>query len=194
MDKMRVIVADDEALIRLDIKEMLAEAGHIVMAEAADGEEAVRLASELRPDLVIMDIKMPRLDGIEAARRIHNENIAPVILLTAFSQGELIDKAKGAGVLAYLVKPVREEQLAAAIEIARSRFAEIKTLGQELEFLKESLGTRKLLDRAKGILMSAHGFSEGEAYRKMQQYSMNRRMTLKELAEAIIAAAGKQKQ
>ena len=193
MEKMRVIVADDETIIRLDIKEMLTEAGHTVVAEAADGEEAVRLATELKPDLVIMDVKMPKMDGITAARLINEKHIAPVLLLTAYSQTDLIEKAKEAGVLAYLVKPIREEQLFPAIEIARSRFAEIKTLGEELDYLKESLETRKLLDRAKGILMAAHGFTEAEAYRKMQQYSMNQRTTLKELAEAIIAAAAKRK-
>ena len=193
MEKMRVIVADDETIIRLDIKEMLTEAGHTVVAEAADGEEAVRLATELKPDLVIMDVKMPKMDGITAASLINYKHIAPVLLLTAYSQTDLIEKAKEAGVLAYLVKPIREEQLFPAIEIARSRFAEIKTLGEELDYLKESLETRKLLDRAKGILMAAHNITEAEAYRKMQQYSMNQRTTLKELAEAIIAAAAKRK-
>ena len=193
MEKMRVIVADDETIIRLDIKEMLTEAGHNVVAEAADGEEAVRLATELKPDLVIMDVKMPKMDGITAASLINYKHIAPVLLLTAYSQTDLIEKAKEAGVLAYLVKPIREEQLFPAIEIARSRFAEIKTLGEELDYLKESLETRKLLDRAKGILMAAHNITEAEAYRKMQQYSMNQRTTLKELAEAIIAAAAKRK-
>lgn len=193
MEKMRVIVADDETIIRLDIKEMLTEAGHTVVAEAADGEEAVRLATELKPDLVIMDVKMPKMDGITAASLINEKHIAPVLLLTAYSQTDLIEKAKESGVLAYLVKPIREEQLFPAIEIARSRFAEIKTLGEELDYLKESLETRKLLDRAKGILMAAHNFTEAEAYRKMQQYSMNQRTTLKELAEAIIAAAAKRK-
>ena len=193
MVKMRVIVADDETIIRLDIKEMLTEAGHNVVAEAADGEEAVKLAIEFKPDLVIMDVKMPKMDGITAARLINDTHIAPVLLLTAYSQTDLIEKAKEAGVLAYLVKPIREEQLFPAIEIARSRFAEIKTLGEELDYLKESLETRKLLDRAKGILMAAHNITEAEAYRKMQQYSMNQRTTLKELAEAIIAAAAKHK-
>ena len=193
MEKMRVIVADDETIIRLDIKEMLTEAGHNVVAEAADGEEAVKLAAELKPDLVIMDVKMPKMDGITAARLINDKHIAPVLLLTAYSQTDLIEKAKEAGVLAYLVKPIREEQLFPAIEIARSRFAEIKTLGEELDYLKESLETRKLLDRAKGILMAAHNITEAKAYRKMQQYSMNQRTTLKELAEAIIAAAAKRK-
>ena len=193
MEKMRVIVVDDETIIRLDIKEMLVEAGHIVIAEAAEGEEAVRLATELKPDLVIMDVKMPGMDGITAARLINENQIAPVLLLTAYSQADLVEKAKESGVLAYLVKPIREEQLFPAIEIALSRFKEIKSLGEELDYLKESLETRKLLDRAKGILMAAHNLTEAEAYRKMQQYSMNQRMSLKELAEAIIAAATKNK-
>ncbi|HIU64248.1 MAG TPA: response regulator [Candidatus Avacidaminococcus intestinavium] len=193
MEKLRIIIADDETIIRMDIKEMLVEAGHTVIAEAQDGEEAVRLAEELKPDLIIMDVKMPKVDGITAARLINNKQLAPVLLLTAYSQTELIEQAKNSGVLAYLVKPIREEQLFPAIEIARSRFTEIKTLGEELDLLKESLETRKLLDRAKGILMTAHNLTEVEAYRKMQQYSMNQRISLKELAESIIRAADKKK-
>lgn len=193
MAKMRVIVADDETIIRLDLREMLTEAGHEVVAEATDGLTAVKLARELKHDLVIMDVEMPGEDGITAAGQISEEQIAPVLLLTAYSQSELVEKAKSSGVLTYLVKPIREEQLFPAIEIACSRYAEFLRLGKELEMLKESLETRKLLDRAKGILMDAHGLTEAEAYRKMQQYSMNKRISLKELAEAIIAAAVKGK-
>lgn len=193
MEKLRVIVADDEAIIRLDLKEMLSDAGHRVIAEAADGEEALRLVQELKPDLVIMDVKMPKMDGITAASLISEKHLAPVLLLTAYSQIDIVEKAKESGVLAYLVKPIREEQLFPAIEIAVSRFSEIKALGEELDYLKESLESRKLLDRAKGILMAAHGFTEADAYRKMQQYSMNQRITIKELAEAIIASASKKK-
>lgn len=193
MQKLKIIIADDEALIRLDLKEMLLEAGHSVIAEAQNGEEAVALTRELRPDFVIMDVKMPQMDGLTASKLITNEQLAPVLLLTAYSQTDIVEQAKTSGVLAYLVKPVKEEQLFPAMEIALSRFAEIKALGAELDYLKESLETRKLLDRAKGILMTAHGFSEAEAYRKLQQYSMNQRITLKELAEAVIASANKNK-
>ena len=164
---LKVVLADDEALIRLDIREMLTEAGHEVAGEANNGEDAVAMTRALQPDLVIMDVKMP--------------------------QQEIVSQAKSSGVLGYLVKPVREEQLFPAMEIAISRFEEIKAMGAELGLLKESLETRKLLDRAKGILMSAHGFTEQEAYRKMQQYSMNRRISIKELAEAVIASALKNK-
>ena len=193
MNKLRIVVADDEAIIRLDIREMLIDAGHDVIGEAANGEDAVAMTRALNPDLVIMDVKMPQMDGLTASKIITDDQLAPVLLLTAYSQKEIVEQAKGSGVLGYLVKPVREEQLFPAIEIAVSRFEEMKALGEELGLLKESLETRKLLDRAKGILMTAHGFTEQEAYRKMQQYSMNRRMSLKELAEAVIASAKKGK-
>ena len=193
MEKLKVLLADDEALIRLDVREMLTDAGHTVVAEAKNGDEAIKLVRELKPDFVIMDVKMPGSDGINASKVIVEEQLAPVLLLTAYSQSDIVSKANSAGVLAYLVKPVREEQLFPAMEIAYSRFKEIRALGQELESLKSSLATRKILDRAKGILMDAHGFTEAEAYRKMQQYSMNQRMTIKELAETIIASASKTK-
>ena len=193
MEKLKVLLADDEALIRLDVREMLTDAGHTVVAEAKNGDEAIKLVRELKPDFVIMDVKMPGSDGINASKVIVEEQLAPVLLLTAYSQEDIVSKANSAGVLAYLVKPIREEQLFPAMEIAYSRFKEIKALGLELESLKSSLATRKLLDRAKGILMDAHGFTEAEAYRKMQQYSMNQRMTIKELAETIIASATKTK-
>ena len=193
MEKLKVLLADDEALIRLDVREMLTDAGHTVVAEAKNGDEAIKLVRELKPDFVIMDVKMPGSDGINASKVIVEEQLAPVLLLTAYSQDDIVSKANSAGVLAYLVKPIREEQLFPAMEIAYSRFKEIKALGLELESLKSSLATRKLLDRAKGILMDAHGFTEAEAYRKMQQYSMNQRMTIKELAETIIASATKTK-
>lgn len=191
--KLNIILADDEALIRLDIKEMLADAGHNVVGEADNGEDAVALTRSLVPDLVIMDVKMPQMDGLTASKIITDEHLSPVLLLTAYSQKDIVDKAKSSGVLGYLVKPVREEQLFPAMEIAISRFEEIKALGDELGLLKENLELRKLLDRAKGILMDAHGFTEKEAYRKLQQYSMNRRISIKELAEAVIASAGKKK-
>jgi two-component system, response regulator PdtaR len=193
MEKLRVLIADDEALIRLDVREMLIDAGHTVVAEAKNGDDAIRFVRELKPDFVIMDGKMPGSDGINASKVIVDEQLAPVLLLTAYSQEDIVSKANDAGVLAYLVKPVREEQLFPAMEVAYARFKDIRALGLELESLKSSLETRKLLDRAKGILMDAHGFTEAEAYRKMQQYSMNQRITIKQLAEAIISAAAKKK-
>ena len=170
LQKLNILLADDEALIRLDLREMLSDAGHKIVGEAADGQQAVKLARELRPDFIIMDVKMPIMDGLEAAAIIGEENIAPVLLLTAYSQKDIVEKATKAGVIAYLVKPVREEQLFPAMEIAFSRFAQLQQLNQELLDLKDSLETRKLVDRAKGILMTAHKISEQDAYRKMQQY------------------------
>lgn len=191
LKKLRILLADDEAILRLDLREMLADAGHDIVGEAANGQEAVKLARELKPDFIVMDVKMPIMDGITAAKIIAEENIAPVLLLTAYSQQDIVEKASDAGVIAYLVKPIREEQLFPAMEIAVHRFAEVQKLNTELDELKDSLETRKLLDRAKGILMTAHGMTEQEAYRKMQQFSMAKRITLKELAESIIAAAAK---
>ena len=191
LKKLRIVLADDEAILRLDLREMLADAGHEIVGEAANGEEAVKLVRELKPDFIIMDVKMPIMDGITAAKLIAQEQLAPVLLLTAYSQQDIVDKASEAGVIAYLVKPIREEQLFPAMEIAVKRFAEVQELNAELDGLKESLETRKLLDRAKGILMTAHGMTEQEAYRKMQQFSMAKRISLKELAESIIAAAAK---
>lgn len=191
LQKLNILLVDDEALIRLDLREMLTDAGHKIVGEAADGQQAVKLARELKPDFVIMDVKMPVMDGLEAATIIGEENIAPVLLLTAYSQRDIVEKATQAGVIAYLVKPVREEQLFPAMEVAFSRFRELQQLNQELLSLKDSLETRKLVDRAKGILMTAHQITEQEAYRKMQQYSMAKRMSLKALAESIISAAAK---
>lgn len=191
--KLRVLIADDEALIRLDIREMLVDEGHTVVGEAANGQEALELARKLKPDFVIMDCKMPIMDGLEAAKIIYAERIAPVLLLTAYSQQDIVERAKQAGIAAYLVKPVREEQLFPAIEVAVARFDEVDKLNKELEDLRESLETRKLMDRAKGILMTAHGLTEQEAYRKMQQFSMAKRISLKELAENLIKAAEKNK-
>lgn len=188
MQKLRILLADDEALIRLDLREMLTEAGHEIVGEAANGQEAVQLAQELHPDIVIMDVKMPVMDGLTAAQHITEAEIAPVLLLTAYSQQDIVARATEAGVIAYLVKPVREQQLFPAIEVAVSRFRAWQELGRELDELKESLATRKLVDRAKGILMTAHKMTEQEAYRKMQQFSMAKRISLKKLAEEIIAA------
>lgn len=189
MQKLRVVIADNESIIRMDLKELLEEAGHTVVGEAVDGVKAVELTRKHRPDLVVMDIKMPEMDGITAAKIISNEKLAPVLLLTAFSQKEIVEKAKDSGVLAYLVKPVKEANLFPAIEIALSRFQEFTELERELEEVKNSLETRKLLDRAKGILMDTHGLSESEAYRRIQQYSMAKRKSIREVAEAIVEAA-----
>lgn len=191
LKKLKILLADDEAILRLDLREMLIDAGYVVVGEASNGQEAVKLAQTLKPDCIIMDVKMPLMDGITAAEIIVAENIAPVLLLTAYSQKDIVDKASQAGIIAYLVKPIREEQLFPAIEIAVKRFEEIHNLNAELDRLKESLEVRKLIERAKGILMKAHGLSEQDAYRKMQQFSMAKRISLKELAESIITAAVK---
>ena len=193
MEALRIVVSDNESIIRMDLRELLEEAGHHVVGEAANGVKAVELTRKYRPDLVIMDIKMPEMDGIAAAKIIANEKIAPVLLLTAFSQKEIVDKAKDSGVLAYLVKPVKEVNLFPAMEIAISRFREFAELERELEDVKNSLETRKLLDRAKGILMATHQLGESEAYRRIQQYSMAKRKSIREVAEAIINAADKRK-
>lgn len=193
MQLLRIVIADNESIIRMDLKELLQEAGHTVIGEAADGVKAVELTRKLKPDLVIMDIKMPEMDGITAAKIISQEKIAPVLLLTAFSQKEIVEKAKDSGVLAYLVKPVKEANLFPAIEIALSRFQEFTELERELEEVKNSLETRKTLDRAKGILMDAYNLSENEAYRRIQQYSMSKRKSIREVAEAIIDSATKKK-
>jgi len=160
VENLRIIIADNESIIRMDLKELLQEAGHEVIGEAADGVKAVELTRKFHPDLVIMDIKMPEMDGITAAKIISTEKIAPVLLLTAYSQREIVEKAKDSGVLAYLVKPVKEVNLFPAMEIAISRFQEFAQLEQELEDVKNSLETRKILDRAKGILMDAYSLSE----------------------------------
>ncbi len=193
MEPLKIVIADNESIIRMDLKELLEESGHQVVGEASDGLKAVELVRKTRPDLVIMDIKMPTMDGIAAARIIANEKLAPVLLLTAFSQKEIVDKAKESGVLAYLVKPVKEANLFPAMEIALSRFKEISDLERELEDVKNSLEMRKLLDRAKGILMDAYQLSESEAYRRIQQYSMAKRKSIREVAEAIVSSLKKKK-
>jgi response regulator NasT len=191
MDSLRILIADNESIIRMDLKELLEEAGHEVIGEAADGLKAVELTRKLKPDLVIMDIKMPEMDGIAAAKLISNEKLAPVLLLTAYSQKEIVEKAKDSGVLAYLVKPVKESNLFPAMEIALSRFKEYMEIEQELLDLRNSLETRKILDRAKGLLMDAYNLSEQEAFRRIQQYSMAKRKSIREVAEAIIDASKK---
>jgi two-component system, response regulator PdtaR len=182
----RVVIAEDEALIRLDLKEMLEEEGYSVVAEVGDGESAVERVTALRPDLAILDIKMPVLDGISAAERIAEERLAPVVILTAFSQRELVERARDAGAMAYLVKPFTKADLVPAVEMAVSRFAEIRSLDTEIDTLRERLEVRKLLDRAKGVLQSELGLSEPEAFRWIQKTSMDRRLTMRKVAEAVI--------
>jgi AmiR/NasT family two-component response regulator len=183
----RVLLAEDEALIRLDLKEMLQEEGYDVVGEAGDGESAVRLAEQLRPDLIILDVKMPGMDGITAAERIAANRIAPIVILTAFSQRDLVERARDAGAMAYLVKPFQKRDLLPAIEMAVSRHAEIVSLESEVSTLGERLEARKIVERAKGVLQVEHGLSEPEAFRWIQRTSMNRRSTMRSVAEAVIA-------
>lgn len=188
MSQIKVVIADDESIIRLDLKTLLEEMGHIVVGEAADGQRALELVRSLKPDVVIMDIKMPVMDGLDAAKIISEEKIAPVVLLTAYSQKDLVERAKEAGVYAYLVKPFQESDLLPAIEIAISRYLGQQDLETALGELEQKLETRKLVDRAKGILMDKYQMNETEAFRRIQQQSMNQRRTMKEIAEAVIIA------
>ncbi|BDH04314.1 MULTISPECIES: ANTAR domain-containing response regulator [Streptomyces] len=183
----RVVIAEDEALIRLDLKEMLEEEGYTVVGEAGDGEQAVELAREHKPDLVILDVKMPKMDGISAAEKIAEESIAPVLMLTAFSQRDLVERARDAGAMAYLVKPFSKTDVVPAIEMAVSRFTELKQLEQEVADLSLRLETRKLVDRAKSILQTEYGLSEPAAFRWIQKTSMDRRMSMQQVAEAVIS-------
>jgi two-component system, response regulator PdtaR len=184
---LRIVVAEDEALIRLDLAEMLGELGYDVVGQASDGEQAVALVNQHKPDVVIMDVKMPVLDGISAAEQIGKERIAPVIMLTAFSQKELVERARDAGVMAYIVKPFTQADLAPAVDIATSRWAELKALEGEIADLGERLETRKAVDRAKGILMTRLKLSEADAFRWIQKTAMDRRLGMREVAEAVIA-------
>ncbi|MBS9371828.1 ANTAR domain-containing response regulator [Rhodococcus sp. B50] len=186
----RVVVAEDEALIRLDLVEMLREEGYEVVGEAGDGQRAVELADELRPDLVIMDVKMPRRDGIDAASEIAQRRIAPVVILTAFSQRELVERARDAGAMAYLVKPFSKSDLVPAIEVAVSRFSELRELEREVQGLNERFETRKLVDRAKGLLMEKHAMTEPEAFRWIQRAAMDRRTTMKQVAVVVLETLG----
>ena len=181
----RILVAEDEALIRMDLVEMLQEAGYHVVAQATNGEEAIALAHEHQPDLAILDVKMPVLDGISAAEKIIS--ISPVLMLTAFSQRELVDRARDAGVMAYVVKPFTIGDLVPAIEIAISRHTQMRSLAEEVADLHERLETRKIIDRAKGILMKALNLSEPEAFTWIQRAAMDRRLTMKEVAHAVIS-------
>jgi two-component system, response regulator PdtaR len=187
-DTTRVLIAEDEALIRLDLKEMLEEEGYTVVAEVGDGQQAVEQAREQRPDLVILDIQMPVLDGLAAAAQIASDRIAPVIVLTAFSQRELVERARDAGAMAYLVKPFSKNDLVPAIEVARGRFTEMAALDSEVRGLEERLEARKVIERAKGLLMSREGMTEAQAFRSIQQRAMNERTSMKALAEQILAA------
>ena len=182
----RVDIAEDEALIRIDLKEMLEEEGYDVCGEAADGQTAVTMAGELRPDLVILDVKMPVLDGIAAAEQIARKRIAPVIILTAFSQRELVERAREAGAMAYLVKPFQKKDLLPTIEMALSRFTELVGLEAEVDDLQGRLDARKLVERAKGLLMTEHGMTEPDAFRWIQRTSMDRRMTMRAVADLVI--------
>ena len=184
----RIIIADDESLIRLDLREMLMHLGYEVIAEAGDGRTAVDLAIRLRPDLLIMDIKMPDLDGISAAEELTRERIAPVVLLTAYSDQVLVERAREAGVVGYVVKPFREAELMPVIELARARFEEFRTLEKEVGSLKDALETRKVIERAKGVLMEVHGLRESEAFHRIRKTSMDARKSMKEVAEAILLA------
>jgi response regulator NasT len=181
-----VLIAEDEALIRLDLREMLTEEGFDVVGEAADGEQAVVLAQELSPDLVICDIKMPKLDGISAATLITEKRIAPVIMLTAFSQRDLVERARDAGVMAYLVKPFEKRELLPAIEMATTRFAEMRALEDEVTDLKDRLEARKLIERAKGVLMTKHKLTEPEAFRWIQRAAMDNRSSMRAVASVVL--------
>ena len=188
LESLRIVIADDEPIIRLDLRKTLENMGHQVVGEAGDGAKAVEIARELKPDIIILDIKMPEMDGIEAAKMLTTEGVAPVLLLTAYSQKDLVDRAKDAGVFAYLVKPFKEADLLPAMEIAISRYEEFVELENEVSDLENKLDTRKSVDRAKGILMDQYGLKEQEAFRRIQIQSMNTRKSMREIAEAIIIA------
>lgn len=187
----RVLIAEDEALIRLDLAEMLAEEGFEVVGQAGDGEEAIELATSLRPDLVIMDVKMPKKDGIDAAAEIVAGQIAPVVMLTAFSQRDLIERARDAGAMAYLVKPFNQADLLPAIELAVARYAEMVALRADIADATERLETRKLIDRAKGLLMTNHRMTEPDAFRWIQRTAMDRRTSMQAVAQAVLDGLGK---
>ena len=183
----RVVIAEDEAIIRLDLKETLHEEGYDVVGETGRGDEAVELVKAHQPDIAILDIKMPGLDGLSAAREIAGERRAAVLVLTAFSQRDLIEQARDAGALAYLVKPFQRSELIPAIEVAIGRFRELKALADQAQSLEEQLETRKVVDRAKGKLMDAHGLSESDAFGFVQRTAMQQRLTMKAVSERIIA-------
>lgn len=185
-EPLRVLVAEDEALIRMDLVELLTDEGCTVIAEAGDGEEALKLAREMAPDLVVMDVKMPKMDGISAAAVIAEERIAPVVMLTAFSQRELVERARDAGAMAYVVKPFDASDVMPAIQIAIARFAEIRAVEAEVADLEERFASRKAVDQAKGLLQEGLGLSEPEAFRWIQKTAMDLRKSMREVAEAVI--------
>ncbi|HET6261243.1 MAG TPA: response regulator [Chloroflexia bacterium] len=189
MAQAQVVIADDDPIIRMDLREMLGGMDYEVAGEASDGKSAVELARKLKPDLVIMDIKMPELDGIEAARMLTAEEVAPVLMLTAYSDPDLVQRATQAGVINYLVKPFREAQLGPAIEVTLARFREFAQLRKELGDVKEALEARKVIERAKGVLIDRYGLSEVEAFRRIQKRSMDSRKPMREVAEAILLAS-----
>lgn len=191
MSGTRILVAEDEAIIRLDLAEMLVEAGYDVVGQVGNGEQAVEFARTHRPDLVVMDIKMPVLDGLSAAEQIGAERICPVVMLTAFSQTELVERARDAGVMAYVVKPFTVADVTPAVEIALSRWAELTDLEAEVADLGERLETRKAVDRAKGVLMTKLKISEADAFRWIQKTAMDRRMSMREVADAVVAGMDK---
>ena len=195
-ERTRIIIADDESIIRMDLREMLTNLGYLVIGEVGDGRSTVNLARELKPDIVIMDIKFEGedMDGIDAARILTQEKIAPVLLLTAYSQRDLVTRAREAGVVGYLVKPFRESDLVPAIEVALARFEEFKAMEKQVGDLADALETRKFVDRAKGILQDTQGLTEAEAFRRIQKMSMNTRKSMKDVAEAIILAYQTQQQ
>lgn len=190
MESLRIVIADDEPIIRLDLRKTLENMGHSVVGEAGDGARAVELAREHKPDIIILDIKMPEMDGIDAAKIVSTEGIAPVLLLTAYSQKDLIDRATEAGVFNYLVKPFKEADLMPAMAVAIARYQEFMALENEVSDLENKLETRRAVDRAKGILMTQHGLKEQEAFRRIQMQSMNSRKSMREVADAIILAHG----
>ncbi|MBW8173161.1 response regulator [Ornithinimicrobium sp. Arc0846-15] len=190
---LRIVVAEDEALIRLDLSEMLEEAGHVVVAQASDGEQAIAAAREHTPDVVVMDVKMPGMDGITAAEVLGNEGLAPVVMLTAFSDRELVERARDAGVMSYVVKPFSAHDVLPALDIARARWQERQALADEVSDLTERFETRKRLDRAKGLLMQQLKLSEGDSFRWIQKAAMDRRLSMREVADAVISGMGTKK-
>jgi response regulator NasT len=182
----RIIIAEDDSVIRMDLREELQRQGYLVVGDVGDGQSAVNLTRELRPELVLMDIRMPELDGIEAARVLTSERLAPVVLLTGFSDDELIERAREAGVVAYVTKPLKQSDLKPVIEIALARFREFRSMETQAKSLEDQLATRKVVEKAKGVLMTKRGLSEQEAFRSIQKLSMNNRKSMREVAEAIL--------